>query len=162
MTRAPRFAASLLLCALAVFQTAQADEVTVGKEGNFSIIVIKEKGRFDRCTAASSGTLNQQLRLAVNTQNVFALSFPAYPKSPMGPVKVTIDGQLYTPLLAGRNDVRAWFGLDQTLRAAIGRAKKHILIEYGHARYLYALNNDMQGLFGTLQSCVSVQQRNNR
>lgn len=150
-----------LACVILSFQqSALAQETTVGKEGNFSIITIKVNGKFDRCTAATGGTLNQQLRIAVNTAGDLGFSFPSYPNSPLGVVKITIDGQTtLIQKLAGRSDVRAWITPDNTLENALSQGKKSLLVEYGVNKLLYALNSDMKGLIGTLRSCMSVQNK---
>lgn len=142
---------------LAVMTTLplHAAETKVGRVGDFDILAISEKGKFNRC-AASSKNGSGMLRLAFTAGREYSLSIPGIKGKGPGPMSVTFDGGFVFDLDGtGANDGRAWVFLDLGVVEAFLSATESLDVTFGGRRYTWALyNQPMEDMFEALENCV--------
>lgn len=150
-----------LLAALALFLTAalplQAQEKKITRVGDFQIIAIFEKGRFDRCAAVlTNGT--GMLRLAYTTKRIYSLSVPGVKGHGPDEMALRFDGgasQFY--FATGANDDRAWLTLDQSAVDAFRDSSEQFDVDFAGRAYSWSLYNAaMTDVFLAIEDCTGA------
>jgi hypothetical protein len=146
---------SLLITPVLSATTAQAEEKKVGRVGDFDIVAIFDKGKFDRC-AASSKNGTGMLRLAFTKRHVYSLSIPGVKNSGKQIISLTFDnGATLSYEATGANDSRAWVALDDQSTQAFLNAKESLDIDFAGQHFSWLLyNQTMEDMFITIENCT--------
>lgn len=146
---------SLLITPVLSATTAQAEEKKAGRVGDFDIIAIFDKGKFDRC-AASSKNGTGMLRLAFTTRRFYSLSIPGVKNSGKQTMSLTFDnGATRSYPATGANDSRAWLVLDDQSTQAFLNAKESLDIDFAGQHFGWLLyNQKMEDMFVALEDCT--------
>jgi len=137
-----------------------AAEKKIGRVGDFDIIVITEKGKFDRCTAQSTNG-SGALRLAYNTRGEYALSIPGIKGKRKGPMSVTFDGgTTYDLNGAGATTERAWVMLGAGPVDSFLNATDSVDVTFAGRRFTWVLyNQTMEDMFIAIENCTIERSR---
>lgn len=153
MTRSQFGLAAALALTLAA--PLQAEQKTVGRVGDFDILAIFEKGKFDRC-AASSENGTGMLRIAYTVANIYSLSVPGV--KGVGPDEMVFrfdgsDPEYY--FASGANNDRAWLTLDAEAKTAIQNSTEGLDVTFAGHDYAWSFyNSDMPAVFAAIEKCT--------
>ncbi|QLP96661.1 MAG: hypothetical protein HZY79_03575 [Rhodoblastus sp.] len=155
--RDAKFALALALALAGMLSApslALAAEENLGKEGVFTMIVVKDAAKFNRCVM-HQGKGKDVLRIASNRGGAYSLSVPTVGQGKDASLSVAIDGAPGRRIpIAGQDKQRTWATLAPDVVDAVKAGRKTIDVELGQARFKWRLNGDMKGSFIVLDSCV--------
>lgn len=136
--------------------SAASRSQTIRRIGPFTIDKVWEGNRFDRCAATLKGAAGE-LRIAQNTNQVFAVSVPGVAKT--DPFLMTLDlgPQGMMTFDANGNKIRAWARIDTEALAAILELRNVIKVEVGNKRFSWNIGNtSMNDVMIAVESCVEA------
>lgn len=147
--------AALLAAMLMTATAAAAQQKTVGRVGDFDILAIFEKGKFDRCAAHSENGTGA-LRIAYTTKQVYSLSIPGVKGKGPDEMTLIIDGSAPAHYFAtGANNDRAWLTLDAQIADALRDASEGLDMAFAGRNYSWSFyNSRMTDVFAAVMDCV--------
>jgi len=149
----PAFALAAL-GALAASSIALAAEEKLGPEGVFTMIVVKDGKKFNRCIM-HQGQGKNVLRIASSRDGQYSLSVPTAGQDKSVSFSVSVDNKSgYGIPITGQDKERTWSTLPKETAAAIRSGRSTLDVELGAARFKWRLNKDMDMSFAVLDSCV--------
>lgn len=147
--------AALLAATLLTATAAAAQQKTVGRVGDFDILAIFEKNKFDRCAAHSENGTGA-LRIAYTTKLQYSLSIPGVKGKGPDEMTMVIDGSAPAYYFAtGANNDRAWLTLDAETVEALLNASEALDMTFAGRSYSWSFyNSNMTDVFVAIEDCV--------
>jgi hypothetical protein len=147
--------AALLAAMFLTATTATAQQKTVGRVGDFDILAIFEKNKFDRCAAHSENGTGA-LRIAYTKALAYSLSIPGVKGHGPDEMTLVIDGSAPGHYFAtGANNDRAWLTLDAETVDALLNASEALDMTFAGRNYSWSFyNSNMTDVFVAIENCV--------